>query len=166
MSSPQPLQLPLLAVVGLRAGDKGARDWAGGAGDIRRLPGSREGPERKNSFGDPTGERRPLWIAGSVRTSGASSAGSRCGGESTGLEYIGLLKLGGGPRRLDVGSSPAGVILILFWSSSIIPLPWSISDDRRFGRCGELGSGGVDLELPLLASEPEDSLDEVDSVGV
>lgn len=165
MSSPHPLQLPLLAVVGLRAGDEGARDWAGGVGDTRRLPEFRGGSGRKDSCGGPIGGR-PLWIAGLVRTSGASSAGSRRGGESIGLEYIGLLKLGGGPRRLDVCSSAAGVILILFWNPSIIPVPWCMSDDRRFACCGELGSGGVDRELPLLASEPEDSLDEVDSVGV
>ena len=112
------------------------------------------------------GDGRPLWIAGSVCTSGASNAGSRLCGESVGLAYIGLLKLGGGPRRDDDGSSAVGEIFRLFWNSSIIFLPSRMSDDRRLGRCGELVSGGVDLELPVLASEPEDSLDDIDSVGV
>ncbi len=98
--------------------------------------------------------------------SGASSAGSRRSGGSIALEYIGLLKLGGGPRRVHTGSSAVGEILRLFWNSSIMLLPSRMSDDRRFDRCGEPGSGGVDLELPLFASEPDDSLDDVDLVGV
>lgn len=40
------------------------------------------------------------------------------------------------------------------------------SDGRLLLRCGEPDRGGVDLELTLLESEPDDSFDELDSVGV
>lgn len=151
-------------MVGFLTGDTGTAGCGGGAGESRRLPfckGTMGGPKSLGVSVKPGRRGEPT---GSV---GDKFAGlfEGCAG-STGRGYIGLLKLGGATRRDGTGSWMTGTCSVPkrnSWRRLSICPPW---DGRPFRRCGELDMGGVDLELTLLESELEDSLEELDSVGV
>ena len=69
--------------------------------------------------------------------------------------------------RCGCGCSSLTVTLeIVAWISFIRFSIRFVSDAFLLGWYADSDSGGLDLELWLLASEPDDSLDEVDSVGV
>ena len=63
------------------------------------------------------------------------------------------------------GSSKDGPLSTSNWNP-LNKLLTRLLSERPFDCCGESFRGGLDLELPLLAPEPKDSFEEVDSVGV
>ena len=81
-----------------------------------------------------------------------------------GFMYSGLLKLNGGIRRASDGTSStvtAVIALISFGKSR----GWSSWKGPVIMPKDDSDNGGLDLELPLVISEAEDSVDDVESVG-
>ncbi len=151
ISSPQPLQLPLLTGVGFRARG-GDACIAGGAEEPPRVL-CWSGYEGAISSSDG---RRKLPIEGLL-----TSSRSRCG--SVSLVYMGLLKLGGAPRRAATGGSNTGGESRSN-RKSFIRLSSRLLSALPSGLCGEPLNGGLDRELAVRTSEPEESFEEYDSV--
>ena len=76
---------------------------------------------------------------------------------------MGLLKLGGGPRRVGTGCSNIGGESRSN-RKSLIRLSSRLLSALMYGLCGEPLKGGLDRELAVLMSEPEESFEEYDSV--